>query len=66
MSNVQPPKFNSSYKEEIRKEISSVLERPDTPLMYDMIRYFFGWLDEDLKPAEVYGGKQYRSATSLG
>jgi len=65
MKSYKSPKFNNKYASEIKEEISRILDRPSCKKMYDMMRYFLGWLDEDLKPIEAYGGKQFRSSLCL-
>ena len=53
------------YNQEIEEEIKSLLDRQSHFLMYDMMRYFFGFLDEHLQPVENYGGKRFRPGLCL-
>ena len=58
-------KLFGPYNAEVEEEIKRLLtEQPDF-LMYDMMRYFFGFLDEGLKPVEIYGGKRFRPGLCL-
>jgi len=53
------------YNNEVEQEIKGLLsEQPDF-LMYKMMSYFFGFLDEDLKPVATYGGKRFRPGLCL-
>lgn len=46
-------------------EIQRLLGSQDNLLLYDMMRYFFGYLDEDLKNESNYGGKRFRPGLTL-
>jgi len=46
-------------------EIKSLLSAQDNLLMYDMMSYFFGYLDEDMKPVTGFGGKRFRPGICL-
>lgn len=53
------------YNREIEEEIKGLLSRQSRFLMYDMMSYFFGFLDGDLKPISGYGGKRFRPGLCL-
>ena len=53
------------YNPLVEQEIKRLLDEQPRFLMYDMMRYFFGFLDDDLKPADIYAGKRYRSGLCL-
>lgn len=53
------------YNEEVEEEIKSLLNQQSHFLMYDMMSYFFGFLDENLKPISGYGGKRFRPGLCL-
>ncbi len=53
------------YTPLVDDEIKSLLRVQDDLLMYDMMNYFFGYLDDDLKPAGNYGGKRFRPGITL-
>lgn len=54
------------YRNDLRGDLEECLnDRESCDWMYDMIRYFFGWLDEDLNPVDAYGGKQFRGSLCL-
>jgi geranylgeranyl diphosphate synthase type I len=54
-----------SHIKAIDEEIKRTLSDQDDLLMYDMMRYFFGYLDENLKKINDYGGKHFRSSLCL-
>jgi len=54
-----------SHIKTIDEEIKRTLSDQDDLLMYDMMRYFFGYLDENLKKINDYGGKHFRSSLCL-
>ncbi len=50
----------------LEKEIQQVLRDRRTPKpLYDMMRYHLGWLDENLKPVDMYRGKRFRPLLCL-
>src|SRR3989338_6233497 len=49
----------------VEQEIMRVLEGCPRLLMYDMMRYFFGFADEKGTPTRVYGGKRFRSGLCM-
>lgn len=53
------------YNVLVEKEIRRVLDACPRLLMYDMMRYFFGFADEKGNPAQVYGGKRFRSGLCM-
>ncbi|OGZ46750.1 MAG: hypothetical protein A3J55_02205 [Candidatus Ryanbacteria bacterium RIFCSPHIGHO2_02_FULL_45_17b] len=54
-----------SYNALVEKEIGRLLDGCPRLLMYDMMRYFFGFADETGKPIHVYGGKRFRSGLCM-
>ena len=52
-------KIFEKYTPKVEKEIKSLLDEQNNLLMYDMMSYFFGFLDEDMKKTEYYGGKRF-------
>ncbi len=46
-------------------EIKSLLDTRKDYQLYDMMRYFFGYADENFRPANIYAGKRMRSALCL-
>jgi len=46
-------------------EIKSLIDQQDKLLMYDMMSYFFGYLDENLDKTDNYGGKRFRPGLAL-
>lgn len=53
----------AAMNEEMRLVLQSGQEQPDS--FYGMIHYHMGWVDEHLRPAEVYPGKQIRPLLCL-
>ncbi len=53
------------YNPEIEKMIKEIISGQEDFLMYDMMSYFFGFLDEDLREASDYGGKRFRPGLCL-
>ncbi|MFA6422661.1 MAG: polyprenyl synthetase family protein, partial [Candidatus Buchananbacteria bacterium] len=53
------------YALEAETEIRRLLDEQPDFLMYKMLKYFFGFLDENLKPIQNYGGKRYRPGLCL-
>jgi len=53
------------YTPRIDGEIKTLLAEQKGLLMYDMMSYFFGYLDEDLKETSKYGGKRFRSGICM-
>jgi geranylgeranyl pyrophosphate synthase len=53
------------YTSLVDVEIKSLISNQDDLLMYDMMSYFFGYLDEDLNAASGYGGKRFRPGIAL-
>lgn len=53
------------YTPLVDAEIKELLSARENFEIYDMMRYFFGYLDEDLKEAEGYGGKRFRPGIAL-
>lgn len=49
----------------VEKEIRRLLNGCPRLLMYDMMRYFFGFADDKGKPIRVYGGKRFRSGLCM-
>lgn len=50
----------------IDAEIDNIFEGHEFPKpLYDIMKYHLGWLDEDLKPVEQYGGKRFRPTMCL-
>jgi geranylgeranyl pyrophosphate synthase len=60
MSNKEVLSIFTDFVPEIESEIKKLIDDRPHLLMYDMMRYFFGFLNEDLTPAKMYGGKRYR------
>lgn len=58
-------KLFEKYSVLIDKEIKELLESQERHLMYNMMSYFFGFKDENLKDIETYGGKRFRSGLCL-
>jgi geranylgeranyl diphosphate synthase type I len=57
---------DDSLVELLEKEIKETLDIRSSPkTLYDIMRYHLGWLDEDLKPIEHYGGKRFRPILCL-
>jgi geranylgeranyl diphosphate synthase type I len=58
--------IDNSLMELLEKEIKETLDIRSSPrALYDIMRYHLGWLDEDLKPIEHYGGKRFRPILCL-
>lgn len=53
------------YTPLIDNEIKTLLAGQDKLLMYDMMSYFFGYIDDDLSEAREYGGKRFRPGLAL-
>lgn len=53
------------YAALIENEIRSVLDAEPRLPMYDMMRYFFGFVDERGNAIRVYGGKRFRSGLCM-
>lgn len=53
------------YTPIIDQEIMALLDSKSNLLLYDMMRYFFGFLNEDLSRANNYGGKRFRPGICL-
>lgn len=53
------------YTPLVDNEIRGLLDEQTNLLMYDMMRYFFGYLDENLKPITGFGGKRFRPGIAL-
>lgn len=53
------------YTPRIDAEILDLLQGQRELLMYDMISYFFGYLDENLEKVANYGGKRFRSGLCM-
>lgn len=53
------------YNPQIEKEIKEIISDQEKLPMYDMMSYFFGFLDEDLKETFGYGGKRFRPGLCL-
>ena len=53
------------YTPLVDKEIKSLLSEQNNLLMYDMMRYFFGYLDENLSEVSSFGGKRFRPGICL-
>ncbi|RMF89150.1 MAG: polyprenyl synthetase family protein [Methanobacteriota archaeon] len=52
--------------EMVEEEIRELLEgRARQRMLYDMMRYHLGWLDEELRPVEQYKGKRFRPLLCL-
>jgi len=58
-----PPAL-TRYQAEIDAELKSVLTNR-SPLLYDMIRYHFGWIDEKGNPQQGWAGKAVRPTLCL-
>ena len=59
-------KIFEKYRVDLRNDLEGFIqERKTCQKMYDMMRYFFGWLDTDLKLVEEFGGKQFRGSLCL-
>jgi geranylgeranyl diphosphate synthase type I len=56
----------SEHQDMIDAELRRMFEDHNTPrLLYDMMKYHLGWLDENLKPVEQYKGKRLRPTLCL-
>ncbi len=53
------------YSRLVDSEIKSLLAAQQNYLMYQMMSYFMGYLDENLEPSEEYGGKRFRPGLCL-
>jgi geranylgeranyl pyrophosphate synthase len=56
--------FNQ-YNTEVEGELRDLLNNQNNLKMYDMMSYFFGFLDENLQENKVYGGKRFRSGLCM-
>jgi geranylgeranyl diphosphate synthase type I len=58
--------IDNSIMEILEEEIKDILNHRTSPrLLYDIMRYHLGWVDEDLKPIEHYRGKRFRPILCL-
>lgn len=55
----------SSYREVLDKELKDFFKNQRKYDMYKHMAYFMGFLDEDLKEIEAFGGKRFRSSFTL-
>jgi geranylgeranyl pyrophosphate synthase len=53
------------YTKTVDVEIKSLIDSHPDILMYQMMNYFMGYLDEDLKVTTGYGGKRFRPGLCL-
>jgi len=53
------------YTPQIDAEIAELIKSQGELLMYDMMSYFFGYLDENLQEVANYGGKRFRSGICM-
>lgn len=53
------------YKSEIDEEINTLLGKQQEIALCEILRYSFGYLDENLKPQENSSGKHFRSGLCL-
>lgn len=53
------------YTPLVDDEIKSLISKQEPLLMYDMMSYFFGYLDENMKVTSGYGGKRFRPGLTL-
>ena len=53
------------YNNEVEEEIKNLLDSQSGFLMYKMMSYFLGFLDENLQPINSYGGKRFRPGLCL-
>ncbi|MBE9501088.1 MAG: polyprenyl synthetase family protein [Chloroflexi bacterium] len=58
------PRAFHRYREETDKELASIVGRSDL-VLYDMMRYHLGWIDEAGRPVAVQGGKLVRPTLCL-
>ena len=58
-------KIFEKYTPLVDGEIKRLISGQEKYEMYDMLSYFFGYLNEDLKPEEGYGGKRFRPGITL-
>ncbi len=58
------PQAFHRYREELNKELASIIGRSSV-LLYDMMRYHLGWIDEEGRPVEAQGGKLVRPTLCL-
>ena len=58
------PQAFHRYREEINKELQSIIGRSSLAL-YDMMRYHLGWIDEEGHPVQAEGGKLVRPTLCL-
>lgn len=57
--------FLSDYSTLVNTEINQLLSSRQDYLMYDMMRYFFGFCDENFRKTNFYGGKKLRPGICL-
>src|SRR3989344_8298332 len=55
----------ASYANLVDREMQRVLDAEPKLLMYDMISYFLGFIDEKGARVSSYGGKRFRSGICL-
>lgn len=53
------------YTPLVDKEIQDLLAGQGDLFMYDMMSYFFGYLDEGMQQSSIYGGKRFRSGICM-
>ncbi len=57
---------DNSLMELLEKEIIEILDARTSPkTLYDYMRYHLGWMDENLKPIDLYRGKRFRPILCL-
>jgi geranylgeranyl pyrophosphate synthase len=54
-----------NYTSKVDQEIETLLKSQKNLKMYDMMSYFFGYKDEELKDVKSYAGKRFRSGLCL-
>ena len=56
----------NQHLEMIDSDIRAIFEKRESPkLLYDIMKYHLGWLDEDLKIIDQYRGKRLRPTLCL-
>jgi len=58
------PPMIDRYGDEVQRALRAALSR-DGPFVYDMLRYYMGWADENGKPIRASGGKAVRPTLCL-
>lgn len=58
-------KIFEKYTPEVEGEIKALLSEQNDIFMYDMMSYFFGFLDENMKYIDSYGGKRFRPGVCM-